>query len=264
MSLLPDDPKMQDELREMLYRFQRPKDTMPLPPLKVQKPLPMEQARLYKMKIVLQDIEPPIWRRLVAPTFMTLDHFHLCLQSIMGWKDAHGYSFLINGNRFEPKQPDLSLDNLILNRENGYEPANYQLSQLLKLGTVFHYEYDFGDGWSHEITVEDDNHNRDSDYPVYCIEGERACPPENCGGTSGYGRLLEILADHNHPQYDEMRDWLCGHFNSEYFNPKDSNREMGVRRPASYIPRPQVDRDAERKKKKQERLRKKDARKRGR
>ena len=263
MSLLPDDFNMNEEFRELLNRLQRPKDSSPLPPLKVPKPLPVGQARLYRMKIVLRDIEPLIWRRFVAPTFMTLDHFHVCLQSIMGWENAHAYSFTINGNMFESKQHSFAVDSM-WNRENGYDAANYQLSQLLKMGTVFYYEYDFGDGWCHEITVEDDNHNRESDYPFYCIEGERACPPEDCGGPDGYTHLLKVLADRHAPEYKEMRDWLGGHYNSEYFNPKDCNREMGVRRPAAYIPRSHVDRDMERKKKKQERQRKKETRKRNR
>ncbi|MCL2622558.1 MAG: plasmid pRiA4b ORF-3 family protein [Planctomycetaceae bacterium] len=263
MSLLPDDFYTKENIRQMLDRLQRPKDSTPLPPLKVPKPIPVGQARLYKMKIVLQDIEPPIWRRFVAPTFMTLDHFHLCLQSVMGWKNAHACSFMINGNRFESKDIEFIVDG-VWNKDSGYDAADYQLSQLLKMGTVFSYEYDFGDGWRHEITVEDDNHCRDSDFPFYCIEGERSCPPEDCGGPDGYKRLLAILADHNDPEHDEMRDWLGGHFNSEYYNPKESNREMGVRRPSVYIPRPHIDRDMERKKKKQERLRKKEARKRNR
>jgi len=263
MSLPLEDFNKKEELREILDRLQGTKDTLPLPPLKVPKPLPMEQASLYKMKIVLLDIEPPIWRRFVAPTFMTLEHFHACLQCIMGWESGHAYAFTINGNRFESKQHAFAVDNG-WNHENGYDAASYELGQLLKMGTVFDYRYDFGDGWCHEITVEDDNHNRDSDFPYYCIEGERACPPENCGGPSGYEHLLEVLANHNDPEYDATLDWLGGRFNSEYFNPKDCNREMGVRRPAIYIPRPQVDRDMERKKKKLERQRKKDARKRNR
>ena len=263
MSMLPDDPTVQDELREILQRLQRPKDNTPLPPLKVPVPLPVGQARLYRMKIVLQDIEPPIWRRFVAPTFMTLEHFHACIQSIMGWENEHSHAFYINGKRFESKHLRFTVDGM-WNHENGYDTANYQLSQLIKNGMVFHYEYDFGDGWTHEITVEDDNHNRDTDFPYYCIEGERACPPEDCGGPGGYMHLLEVFADRNNPEYKEMRDWLGGHFNSEYFNPKDCNREMGVRRPAMYLPKPHIDRDVERKKKKQERQRKKDARKRNR
>ena len=261
MSLLPEDPDLQDDLREILQSMTHSKDNTPLPKLKVPPPLPVGQARLFKMKIVLQDIEPLIWRRFVVPTFMTLEHIHVVFQNIMGWDDEHAHAFHINGNRFESKQAGFAVDDM-WNHENGYDAANYQVSQLLKKDSVFYYEYDFGDGWMHEITVEDDNHNRDSDDPFYCIEGERACPPEDCGGPNGYYHLLDVLEDPDDPEYDEMVEWLGGRFNSEYFNPKDCNRTMGVRRPSMYIPRPHIDKNVERKKKKQERQRKKDARKR--
>ena len=47
------------------------------------------------------------------------------------------------------------------------------------------YEYDFGDGWEHEILLEKVL-PRDSmvRYPR-CLGGARACPPEDCGGVHG-------------------------------------------------------------------------------
>ncbi len=43
-------------------------------------------------------------------------------------------------------------------------------------------------------------------YPV-CIDGERACPPEDCGGVDGYYRMLEILKDTSDPEHEEMKTW---------------------------------------------------------
>lgn len=225
---------MSDEARKVFEKYTKPKSDKPLPPLKVPPPRPVGEAKLYTMKITLLEIEPPIWRRFVAPTFMKLHHFHACLQEIMGWDDAHAYAFTINGNRFASKDGGFHVDNM-WDREDSYDASKYELCQLIKPGMTFQYEYDFGDGWEHEIVVENDTADRTSKHPFYCLEGERACPPEDCGGPRGYESLLETLADPNDPEHDDMTDWLEGvgydRFDSEFFDPDRSNRGMGVSRP---------------------------------
>ncbi len=80
----------------------------------------------------------------------------------------------------------------------------------------FAYEYDFGDGWKHEIAVE--RHGppeKGVKYPR-CLAGERACPPEDCGGPSGYMDLLAAIADPEHERHDEYMEW-CGSLNPAAF-----------------------------------------------
>ena len=63
-------------------------------------------------------------------------------------------------------------------------------------------------------------------YPS-CIAGERACPPEDCGGTPGYERLLKVLRSPGTEEYKEMASWLKGHaknyfpYKPERFDPKE-------------------------------------------
>ena len=64
----------------------------------------------------------------------------------------------------------------------------------LRQGDRFRYIYDFGDDWQHLVTVEAVRRDvRSTDVPRL-IGGERACPPEDCGGVHGYNELLEALA----------------------------------------------------------------------
>ena len=87
--------------------------------------------------------------------------------------------------------------------------------------------YDFGDGWEHDILVEKILPiEKGIHYPV-CIDGKRACPPEDCGGPFGYEELLEILKDPSHPEHEEKFEWLPGDFDSEKFDIKYINRELG-------------------------------------
>ena len=82
----------------------------------------------------------------------------------------------------------------------------------------FIYEYDFGDRWQHLLLVEEIlPPEPEICYPI-CIKGKRACPPEDCGGVWGYGELLETLQDPNHPDHEEMLEWVDGDFDPEAFD----------------------------------------------
>lgn len=92
-------------------------------------------------------------------------------------------------------------------------------------GFRFRYVYDFGDDWVHEILLEDRPAvDRNAKYPV-CIAGERACPPEDCGGPWGYASLLEILANPKHEEYAECKEW-AGDYDPEAFSPAAATRQM--------------------------------------
>ena len=78
-------------------------------------------------------------------------------------------------------------------------------------GITADYIYDFGDDWRHTVQFEA---ILDKDpavkYPV-CIAGERACPPEDCGGIPGYEGMLEVLSDPDHEVYEDQVTWLKEH-----------------------------------------------------
>jgi hypothetical protein len=263
-----NDPNMPPEIREIIERMMQPKDNTPLPPLKVPKPLPVGSPKLYQMKVTLLDIEPPIWRRFVAPSFMSLGHLHTLLQSVMGWGNAHACAFTINDNRFTLQRGGFSVDSM-WDTEPSYDAEDYELCQLIKPSMTFHYEYDFGDGWEHEIVVENDTVSQNTKHCFYCIEGERACPPEDCGGVHGYEELLRILADPNDPEHDDKIEWLeflgyrKGKFDSEKYDLAASNRELGVRSPANLSEQSGKNAALD-KKKKEDRKRKEAAKKRNR
>ena len=90
----------------------------------------------------------------------------------------------------------------------------------------FQYDYDFGDGWQHEILVEEIlKPDLDLSSPT-CIGGERACPPEDCGGVPGYAEFLEAIRDPKHEQHDEMLEWIGGEFDPEEFDIVLANRGL--------------------------------------
>ena len=86
-------------------------------------------------------------------------------------------------------------------------------------GEEFGYEYDFGDSWEHAIKVEKIfPHASDASTIALCLDGARACPPEDCGGFSGYADLLKILKNRKHPEHKEMKEWIGDEFNADSFD----------------------------------------------
>ena len=140
---------------------------------------------LYEVKVVLREIEPPIWRILQVPSRTSLLGFHQILQQAMGWTNSHLHLFDVDGKRYGEPGTDWDIEVL--------DSRKMTLEKIFSEGTTsFVYEYDLGDSWRHEITllgtVEGQNKEKSG-----CTAGARACPPEDCGGPMGYYELLVVL-----------------------------------------------------------------------
>jgi len=179
---------------------------------------------ILQFKITLLGIKPQIWRRIQVPVGYSFWDLHVALQDAMGWLDYHLHAFRFHQSARDQIQigmPDQFGDLAIL---PGWEVA---LTDYFKdPGDVALYEYDFGDGWDHELLLEGILiKEKRLKYPR-CIDGERACPPEDCGGVGGYYNLLEILENPEDEEYKAMVEWLKGHlknyhpYKPDQFDPK--------------------------------------------
>jgi hypothetical protein len=103
---------------------------------------------------------------------------------------------------------------------------NIKLSSVLwRTGAKLLYTYDFGDNWEHAIVLEKQLPLLpDMSHPI-CIDGQLACPPDDCGGIPGFYDLVEAITDPNHEQHKELRDWLGYDFDPLAF-PIDSVNQM--------------------------------------
>ena len=181
-------------------------------------------AVLYQFKITLLESKPPIWRRIQVQD-CTLDKLHEHIQTAMGWTNSHLHQFEITGQRYG--DPELL--------EDGFEEfecldsTTIMVTELMsKTGKrfAFKYEYDFGDDWEHEVLFEGcPPVEKGKKYPI-CLEGERACPPEDVGGVWGYAEFLSAIADPKHEEHESFLEWCGGSFSPDEFDPKKATREM--------------------------------------
>ena len=141
---------------------------------------------------------------------LTLGQLHRVMQIVMGWTDSHLHQFVIDDERYATPLPD-DWD------EPPSDERKVRLHDLVRAKTRFRYEYDFGDGWEHDVFVEKILPS-DPGRVAVCIDGRRACPPEDRGGPWGYGELIEILADPKHEEHAERMDWLGRKLDAEEFD----------------------------------------------
>lgn len=178
---------------------------------------------VYQLRITLEGIEPPVWRRVQVPGDISLAKLHKIIQAVMGWDDYHMYEFQILRLRYSPPVDDLGFD-------TGPKPVNVNratLEQAVEGRRIkFRYWYDFGDDWFHEIKVEKVLELEPGAVYPRCVEGGRACPPEDCGGVWGYANMLEALADPKHEEHGQFLEWLGGPLDTEAFDLDAVNREL--------------------------------------
>ena len=158
---------------------------------------------MYQFKVQLIDVDSPkVWRQIIVPEQYSFLSLHYAIKAAFGWKN--GMSF-----RFEPED---SADPVILgydqhNDENSLDAAETLLSDIfVREQQIYIYTYIPGVKWLHHLQLEKilDCDLRKPD----CIAGEGCCPPEYCMGTDDYQKTKEIMADNNHPEYIDTKNWM--------------------------------------------------------
>jgi hypothetical protein len=178
-------------------------------------------ALIYQIKVTLEDSKPPIWRRLLVRSDLTLADLHGIIQAAFGWWDYHLHMFIIGETYFGVPDPDY--DGFL----EMHDERKLRLHQIARReGFKFRYEYDFGDSWLHQVLVEKILPPEPAqDYPR-CIKGRRACPPEDVGGIWGYYDFLEAIQDPEHEEHGEYLEWVGGEFDPEAFDLDEVNQAL--------------------------------------
>ncbi|MBK6941554.1 MAG: plasmid pRiA4b ORF-3 family protein [Planctomycetes bacterium] len=177
------------------------------------------RGQVMRLEVVLRDSTPRIWRHVDVPADVTLPDLHTVLQRAMGWQDSHLHMFV-----HEQTLYTMEID-------QGFDPRSVpedgvRLDALLnRVGDRLEYEYDFGDGWTHDVVVKSIAEPDPEVTLPRAIAGERACPPEDIGGIGGYEVFLDALADPKHVSHDDYVAWI-GSFDPDEFDLERINAKL--------------------------------------
>ncbi len=172
----------------------------------------------FTLKVTLEGIRPPIWRRFVVPAGISLAQLHRVLQIVMGWTDSHLHQFERGRVIYGLPDPDFG-------GQHEDERRTRLDAVLQRKADWMTYEYDFGDSWTHRVVLET-MEEADAARSAVVVAGKGACPPEDCGGVGGYARVVSAAQDPDHPEHQEVREWLGGAFDPAAFDLAAINRAL--------------------------------------
>lgn len=196
---------------------------------KEKKPKTLEAAltpKCFTLKISLQDIKPEIWRLVEVPSTLTLIQLHETIQTVMGWEDYHLHQFSKGKTYYMSEE---QLEEQMSWASNCVDYTDVTIGELLvRKRSKICYEYDFGDGWEHDIILEAQRSYKAGEQPrIFLIDRANACPPEDCGGSPGYMALKDAMKNKRTKAYKEYVEWLGGPFDPQAFDDdKEEINEM--------------------------------------
>lgn len=174
------------------------------------------------LKITLDEVEPPVLRRIEVPLAIRLDRLHLALQAAMGWTNSHLYEIRARDAGWGVPDPDW-----------GGGPLDARKARLVDVfeeigAKTLKYLYDFGDGWEHTIKVERIARAVPGLAYPRLTEAKGRCPPEDVGGPWGYADFLEAVTDPKHERHAEVAEWIGGTFDPDVVEAEEHARALAA------------------------------------
>ena len=173
------------------------------------------------LRVELDYTDPVIWRKISVPSDCTLGELHDVIQVAFGWENSHLHEFEFKKRRFSTTDmpDDLIGFGDVIEDENSISVGKL----LTRKGSKLRYTYDFGDNWTHTI-VREEVDSKGGSLPAV-LDGELACPPEDCGGVYGYYQMLDAIDDEEHPDHDHYVEWI-GPVDETSFDAQQANRTL--------------------------------------
>jgi hypothetical protein len=153
-------------------------------------------------------------RRLRVPTNISFEYLHCILQAAFGWQNSHLYCFgmLKQWDISCYHKPEVRL--ISQNEDLEYNPDAIYTDEKRLIDYMGNYQkiiyiYDYGDGWLHQIEVENLIADCREELPIL-LSGEGDAPPEDVGAPAGFAEFLTIINNPKHEEFKSMINWAEG------------------------------------------------------
>jgi len=164
-------------------------------------------ARVLCLRMVVVGAQPRVWRRLLVRETMWLSRLHDAIQIAFDWFDYQTHSFSLDDLKFGNP---VKRDELNIEDDRDVTLGDLNLANRDRML----YEYHIGEGWKVDIRVEKTAAaGKGVLYPI-CVAGERAGPPEDCGGIEAFHDMLSCLKEPNSELGREWLGWLGPEYDS--------------------------------------------------
>lgn len=172
---------------------------VPRPPRPNLRRPPLKTRATYRIRVDLDESQPPIWRRLDVRSDVTLDVVHQVLQAAFDWTNSHLHRFALGGDPFDAASEWFLCPYDVEEADEGAAASTVRLDETVQEpGDVLRYVYDYGDHWGLTLRLEEVR-DVEADAPLAgCVDGRRAAPPEDCGSLRTASELAEVLDDPAH------------------------------------------------------------------
>ena len=188
--------------------------------------MPSNPSTVYQLKVSLAGARPAIWRRVLVEPATSFADLHRIIQVSMGWLGCHLHLFQLKNNVLIG-DPEEDMDGMMGFINEAHVPLEAAIEQQ---GPKFKYEYDFGDGWEHEVVLEKVLQQDSGQLLPRCVKAVGQCPPEDVGGLPGFYQFLEVMGDSQHPDHLDVKEWRGGEgFDPEYVNLEQINADLAER-----------------------------------
>jgi len=181
--------------------------------------------QVYQLKVLLEGTNPTVYRTIEIEESATFYKLHAVIQIAFDWYNAHLHEFrkkdlLISDPDFYKEVYDFEDKNIL-------DEKQIKISEVLKTPKDrIRYLYDFGDSWGHIVTLEKIIDAKEGVVYPRCIRGKRCAPPEDVGGVWGFEDFKEIMANPNHKEYEEYKEWYGGKFEPEEIDLEEINDKL--------------------------------------
>jgi len=170
----------------------------PMPRPELRRP-PLPARHLFRVRMTLVGSKPVIWRRMDIRSDLPLNLVHLAIQAAFNWFDYHLNRFTLGGGPWDRHSQVFACVEDLREMDQDDEAILDSLVQLDETlqqpGDVLHYLYDYGDSWSITIRLEELLPWTAGAPGAWCVDGERAAPPEDCGHLLTAKELAEVIDD---------------------------------------------------------------------